>query len=268
MRKIVVTGGFDDVRSPQLRFLEEAARLGDVSVLLWPDEAIAKFSGKPPKFPLAERQYFLNAVRYVNEVLIGDQELAPDRLPASVQADAWVMEDDQLMGARRDFCRAVNMECRVLAPASLTGFPEPPPIPHHRDKKVIVTGCYDWFHSGHVRFFEEVSALGDLYVAVGNDANVRNLKGDGHPLFSQEERRYVAGSIRYVTQAMFTTGWGWLDAEPEILRIKPDMYAVNEDGDKPEKREYCDKHGIQYVILKRTPAPGLTRRSSTDLRGF
>ena len=23
-------------------------------------------------------------------------------------------------------------------------------------KKVIVTGCYDWLHTGHVRFFEEV----------------------------------------------------------------------------------------------------------------
>ena len=30
-----------------------------------------------------------------------------------------------------------------------------------------MTGCYDWFHSGHVRFFEEVSELGDLYVVAG-----------------------------------------------------------------------------------------------------
>ncbi len=40
-------------------------------------------------------------------------------------------------------------------------------------KKVVVTGCYDWFHSGHVRFFEEVSGYGDLYVVAGSDENVR-----------------------------------------------------------------------------------------------
>jgi hypothetical protein len=50
--------------------------------------------------------------------------------------------------------------------------------------------------------------------------------------------------------------------------LKPDIYAVNEDGDKGGKREYCKKNGIQYLVLKRTPAPGLPKRSSTDLRGF
>jgi hypothetical protein len=43
---------------------------------------------------------------------------------------------------------------------------------------------------------------------------------------------------------------------------------VNEDGDKPEKRDYCREHGIDYVVLQRLPKPGLRRRSSTELRGF
>ena len=46
------------------------------------------------------------------------------------------------------------------------------------------------------------------------------------------------------------------------------MYVVNEDGDKPEKREFCRAHGLEYVVLKRTPKEGLPRRQSTDLRGF
>ena len=137
-----------------------------------------------------------------------------------------------------------------------------------RRPSVIVTGCYDWLHSGHVRFFEEVSELGDLLVAVGNDANVRHLKGEGHPLQTQDERRYMVGAIRYVTQALVTSGHGWMDAEPDIARLKPDMYAVNEDGDVPEKRAFCAGHGLEYVVLKRTPKAGLSRRSSTDLRGF
>jgi cytidyltransferase-like protein len=133
---------------------------------------------------------------------------------------------------------------------------------------VIVTGCYDWLHSGHVRFFEECSHYGDLYVVVGNDKNVRYLKGEGHPLFSEDERRYMVHSIRFVKQALITSGMGWMDAAPEIERIRPDIYAVNEDGDKPEKRAFCAEHGLEYLVLKRAPKEGLPRRESTKLRGF
>jgi hypothetical protein len=31
---------------------------------------------------------------------------------------------------------------------------------------------------------------------------------------------------------------------------------------------YCAKVGIEYLVLKRTPAAGLPRRTTTDLRGF
>jgi glycerol-3-phosphate cytidylyltransferase-like family protein len=119
-----------------------------------------------------------------------------------------------------------------------------------------------------VRFAEEASDYGDLYICLGSDANVRLLKGAGHPLLSEDERRYVVGSIKFVKQALITTGSGWLDADPEIRRLKPDIYVVNEDGDKGGKREYCEKLGIEYLILKRAPAQGLPNRSSTDLRGF
>ena len=62
-----MSGAFDDVRSRDLRFLQEAANLGELTVLLWSDAAVEKFTGKPPKFPFAERLYFLNAVRYVSQ---------------------------------------------------------------------------------------------------------------------------------------------------------------------------------------------------------
>jgi cytidyltransferase-like protein len=172
---------------------------------------------------------------------------------------------------KRTYCASQGLGYRVLRTEDLAGFA----VPDHEvstespaQKKVIVTGCYDWLHSGHIRFFEETSALGDLYVVVGHDENVKLLKGEGHPMFSQEERRYMVQSIRHVTRAVVSTGTGWMDAAPEIERIKPDIYAVNEDGDKPEKRQFCAEHGLEYVVLKRTPKEGLTRRESTSLRGF
>jgi hypothetical protein len=59
-----------------------------------------------------------------------------------------------------------------------------------------------------------------------------------------------------------------MDAEPETAVIRPDIYAVNEDGDVPEKRAFCKQHGIEYVVLKRIPKEGLPERKSTTLRGF
>lgn len=268
-RNVIVSAGFDDIKSRDLRFLEEAAKLGDVTALLWTDETIQQTTGKAPKFSLTERSYFLNAVRYVSKVIATETGANLHMLPHVLRADVWADYAPTTHAAREEFCTKNKIVYHVFSPADLKGFPEPPPMPSAPGRKrVIATGCYDWFHTGHVRFAEEASAYGDLYICLGSDANVRLLKGEGHPLLSQEERRYVVGSIKFVKQALITTGSGWLDADPEIRRLKPDIYLVNEDGDKGGKREYCQRLGIEYFVLKRTPAPGLPRRSSTDLRGF
>ena len=267
--QVVASGGFDDIASRDLRFLEEAAKLGELTVLLWEDAVLEQATGKQPKFPFAERRYFLNAVRYVSKVVTADESANCDSLPGNLPVDVWGDYERTASPARERYARENKIAYRFLSADNLRGFPEPPPIPSAPGrKKVVVTGCYDWLHSGHVRFFEEVSSYGDLYVIVGHDANIRLLKGEGHPLLPQEERRYAIGAIKFVKQALITSGNGWLDADPEIRVLKPDIYAVNEDGDVGGKREYCAALGIEYLVLKRTPAPGLPQRTSTGLRGF
>jgi cytidyltransferase-like protein len=270
-KQVVVSGGFDDVRARDIRFLEEAAKFGELTVLLWSDETVARLSGSAPKFPAAERQYLLHAIRYVRHIRLTGSPDDLNSLPEvpGFKPHSWVVDSSADNSARKAYCARHSIEYRVLGEVDLSGFHEPQAIPSAAGrKKVVVTGCYDWFHSGHVRFFEEVSANGNLYVVVGSDANVKLLKGSQHPMHDQNERRYAVGSVRFVTQALISSGKGWLDAEPEIERIKPDIYAVNEDGDKGGKREFCEKHGIEYLVLKRTPAPGLPARTSTDLRGY
>jgi cytidyltransferase-like protein len=270
-KQIIVSGGFDDIKSRELRLLQEATKLGDLTVLLWPDDAIQQATDKPPKFPLAERWYVLNAVRYVSRIIQVGSQTGPDSLPEihGLRPHTWVELEASANPAHEKFCRKKNINYQIFSADELKGFPEPLPMPSAPGKKkVVATGCYDWFHSSHVRFIEEAFAYGDLYVCLGSDSNVRLLKGEGHPLLSQEERRYVVGSFKFVKQALITTGSGWVDAEPEIRRLQPDIYVVNEDGDRGGKREFCQNLGIEYLVLKRTPAPGLTQRSSTVLRGF
>jgi cytidyltransferase-like protein len=273
METAIVTGSFDDLRSTDVRFLEEAARWGELHLFLWSDQVVRTLEGHLPRFPMEERMYLLKAIRYVRFVHPVEKLSDPDRLPAQIVpvSGIWVVRGADGNPQKQTYCDSVGIKLQVVKEALLNQFPygenrDPEDNPDR--KKVVVTGCFDWFHSGHVRFFEEVSALGDLYVVAGSDRNVELLKGEGHPLFSQDERRYIVQSVRYVKQALISSGSGWMDAEPEIERIKPDIYAVNEDGDVPEKRAFCDERGIQYVVLKRTPKEGLPRRVSTDLRGF
>ncbi|MBT8461361.1 MAG: adenylyltransferase/cytidyltransferase family protein [Gemmatimonadetes bacterium] len=240
-RRIHLLGSFDDLRSRDVRLLQEAARLGAVEVSLLSDEAVERLTGSPPAFLEEERRYVVEAIRFVSGVNLVEEP-------------------------------TTGVEYVVIPDSELAGFPESEagdvtPEAGNR-KKAIVTGCYDWLHSGHVRFFEEVAELGDLYVTVGSDRNIELLKGEGHPLYPEEHRRYMVGAIRHVKNAIVATGWGWLDAEPEIERIEPDIYVVNEDGDRPEKREYCEAHGIEYRVLRRLPRAGLPARQSTDFRGF
>jgi cytidyltransferase-like protein len=107
-----------------------------------------------------------------------------------LRANVWADCETTSHVARRQFTAENKINYRVFTNDELKGFPEPPPMPSAPGrKKIIATGCYDWFHSGHVRFTEEASAYGDLYVCLGSDANVRLLKGEGHPHLSQAEWR-------------------------------------------------------------------------------
>ncbi|MGA2976910.1 MAG: adenylyltransferase/cytidyltransferase family protein [Spirochaetia bacterium] len=279
MGTLFVAGSFDDIRSPQIRLLQLASRLGTVRVMIWSDRFIKAATGRLPRFGSAERLYLLAALRYVSAVQVMDEPDHPstwapvlDEDPAAVFVQR---RDDP--PCLEELCRRRGIAFHAPEPGELAGFPddgeawttgaEPVSISAPR-RKVVVTGCFDWLHSGHVRFFEEVSARGELYVVVGHDANVRLLKGEGHPRFPQEERRYLVQAVRFVHRALISSGSGWMDAEPEIAAIGADAYAVNEDGDKPEKREFCRIKGLEYIVLTRTPAPGLPQRTSTELRGY
>lgn len=132
-------------------------------------------------------------------------------------------------------------------------------------KKVFVSGCYDMLHSGHVAFFKEASRYGDLYVGIGSDSTIRDLK-NRQTVYSEKERLYMVKAIRYVTDAFINKGSGMMDFVDTVDLVNPDIFVVNSDGGSDTKREFCRQRGIQYVELERTPDAGLKARSTTSLR--
>jgi cytidyltransferase-like protein len=272
MKNCLVMGSFNNIKSRDVRFLHEASRLGELTVLLWSDLLFEQLYGIKPEFPQIERKYFLESIRYVTQVILIDQLPNCDELPqiADFTPEIWAITANDDNFKKRTYCSKKGIQLSIIANENLQLFPIIPykEEPITSSQKVMVTGSFDWLHTGHIRFFEETSELGDLYVVVGHDQNLQLLKGNGHPLFPENERLYMVQSIRFVKHALISTGHGWMDAEPEINLIQPNIYVVNEDGDVPEKRIFCEERNLQYKVLKRAPKPGLTARQSTTLRGF
>ena len=132
-------------------------------------------------------------------------------------------------------------------------------------KKVFVSGCFDMLHSGHVAFFEEAATHGDLYVGIGSDRTIGELKGR-RTINGERERLYMIRSLRYVKDAWINRGSGLLDFEEELRALRPDIFFVNEDGYTPDKHRLCDELGVELVVSRRVPVAGLPPRSTTALR--
>ena len=132
-------------------------------------------------------------------------------------------------------------------------------------KKVFVSGCYDMLHSGHVAFFKEAATHGDLYVGIGSDATIRELK-DRKTINTERERLYMVKAIRYVKDAFVNSGSGIMDFAEDVKQLKPDIFFVNSDGYTPEKKRFCEANGIELIVSTRIPEAGLPTRSTTALR--
>ncbi len=132
-------------------------------------------------------------------------------------------------------------------------------------KKVFVSGCFDMLHSGHVAFLQEAAQYGDLYIGLGSDKTIRELKGR-ETVYSEEERAYMLSSLKSVHRVSVNTGSGLMDFRDDMKNLAPDIFIVNEDGHSPEKEELCTELGIEYRVLKRIPHANLPARSTTALR--
>jgi len=132
-------------------------------------------------------------------------------------------------------------------------------------RKVFVSGCFDLLHSGHVAFLKEAAQMGDVYVGLGSDTTINELKGR-RTINSEEERKYMLEALSCVHSVKINSGSGILDFLDDMRKLGPDIFVVNEDGHTPEKEKICKDLDIEYKVLKRIPYANLPTRSTTSLR--
>ena len=132
-------------------------------------------------------------------------------------------------------------------------------------KKVFVSGSYDMLHSGLVAFFVVAASYGDLYVGVGSDKTIAELKAR-KTINPDAERLYMVRALKVVRDAWINSGSGMLDFEGELRQLMPDIFFVNADGHTPAKEQLCQELGIEYIVSQRIPHGSLPVRSTTALR--
>lgn len=134
-----------------------------------------------------------------------------------------------------------------------------------KKKKVLISGCFDLLHSGHIAFIKSAAQYGDVYVCLGSDQTIFDLK-KRKTVNPENERKFVLEAISDVHEVCISSGSGYLDFLPELDRIQPDIFVVNEDGYSQEKANLCAARNIELKVLDRVPFTGLPARSTTDLR--
>ena len=127
---VFIYGGFDDLKTPQIRFLQEASRLGKVHVLLFSDQVSLVVNGNKPDFPESERRYYLESIRYVSRLSIIDKLISENEIPhldALQKIDRvqpiWAVMENQASSENKDFCRKHDLRYHILTRSDLVGFP-------------------------------------------------------------------------------------------------------------------------------------------------
>jgi len=124
-----------------------------------------------------------------------------------------------------------------------------------KPRKVLVGGCFDILHYGHVRFLKEARGLGDyLIVALESDENTKRLKGTGRPIHNQKQRKEILESLNFVDEVISLPKMKRdVDYKNLVIKIKPNVIAITEgDRVKDKKENYAKVVGARLVEIKKT----------------
>jgi rfaE bifunctional protein nucleotidyltransferase chain/domain len=126
----------------------------------------------------------------------------------------------------------------------------------HPGKTIVFTnGCFDILHAGHVRYLAGAKQLGDiLVVGLNGDASVRDLKGAGRPLNSQQDRAEILAALAAVDYVII---FDEKRVDKLLLEVRPRIYAKGGDYTvkslDPDEFSALKEIGAKIEILPLVP---------------
>ncbi|RLB80406.1 MAG: D-glycero-beta-D-manno-heptose 1-phosphate adenylyltransferase [Deltaproteobacteria bacterium] len=133
---------------------------------------------------------------------------------------------------------------------------------------VFTNGCFDLIHVGHVRYLQAAKAEGDvLVVGVNSDRSVRQIKGPGRPVVSEDERTEVLAALGCVD---FVTLFDEPDPLVTIECLMPDVLVKGADWteDAIVGRDVVHANGGRVVRVPVTEGASTTRIIEKILANF
>lgn len=117
------------------------------------------------------------------------------------------------------------------------------------EKVILTNGCFDLLHVGHIRYLHAAKELGGkVVVALNSDASVRELKGEGRPLMSEQERAEILAALTDVDAIVV---FPEPDVRAIIREIRPDVQAKGTDYTEdsvPERDEVVACGGRVAIV--------------------
>lgn len=128
---------------------------------------------------------------------------------------------------------------------------------------VLVGGCFDVLHYGHLQFLKAAKKEGDLLVvALESDEFIKKVKRRA-PIHNQHERAELLAALEIVDYVLLLP---FLKTDEEyqslVKSIVPDVIAITEgDSQSENKKKHADKIGAKVVVV----TPLISKHSTTKI---
>lgn len=135
-----------------------------------------------------------------------------------------------------------------------------------KGKKVLVGGCFDLLHIGHVRLLKEAKKRGDLLiVALESDKHIK-VRKKKTSLHTQGERAEILASLQYVDSVIVLPYLASYNEYLELVRrIAPQIIAVTA-GDPQYKNKLRQAQAVGATV--KVVTPHITGKTTTLFKGY
>ncbi len=127
---------------------------------------------------------------------------------------------------------------------------------------VLVGGCFDLLHFGHISFLKEAKSHGDwLVVLLESDESVKRMKGESRPIHTQAQRKEMLETLTCVDEVVALPPMhGDRDYYEMVRKIKPSVVAVTEgDPHKVKKSEQAAEIGAKLIEIPKVHTPSTSQ---------